>query len=151
MNYLFLWVFACLEMNSIECSLFLYTIYSLFLALKIHAHIRQLREIKGHFHGSSRIPVFVGDYYFFALFQYKKLYSYSDRCRYYLPDAKIRAAMDRLLSNTAKVPHALISQYFPRQYEDVLSGTLADDGTSLVLARLGNWNDCYFRACGTEL
>lgn len=83
--------------------------------------------------------------------EYKKLYSYSDRCRYYLPDAKIRAAMDRLLSNTAKVPHALISQYFPRQYEDVLSGTLADDGTSLVLARLGNWNDCYFRACGTEL
>lgn len=83
--------------------------------------------------------------------EFKKLYSYSDRCRYYLPDGKISAAIDTLLKNTASVPHALVSQYFPRQYEAVLSGALDASGESLVMARIGNWYDCYAVACGISL
>ena len=82
--------------------------------------------------------------------EYKKLYSYSDRCRYYLPDEKIGAAIDTLLTNTSSVPHALVSLYFPRQYEAVLSNKLSNDGLSLVLDRLGNWCDAYAIACGIK-
>ncbi len=79
---------------------------------------------------------------------YKKLYSYSDRCRYYLPAAGITAAAERLLANAIHVPHALISQYFPRQYERVISGWLGDDGLSLILDRICDWLDVYAGACG---
>ena len=83
--------------------------------------------------------------------EYKKLYSYSDRCRYYLPAASITAAIDTLLANTAHVPQALICQYFPRQYEKVLSGQLADSGEALLLDRVGNWYDVYATACKVPL
>lgn len=79
---------------------------------------------------------------------YKKLYSYSDRCRYYLPAAGITDATERLLANTPHVPHALISQYFPRQYEKVVGGELGDDGLSLVLDRVCDWLTSYAAACG---
>lgn len=82
---------------------------------------------------------------------YKKLYSYSDRCRYYLPAAGITKAIDTLLANTAHVPQALISQYFPRQYEKVVSGQLADSGEAILLDRVGNWYDIYATACGIAL
>lgn len=82
---------------------------------------------------------------------YKKLYSYSDRCRYYLPAAGITSAIDTLLSNTAHVPQALISQYFPRQYEKVVSGQLADSGEAILLDRVGDWLDGYAAACGVAL
>jgi len=82
---------------------------------------------------------------------YKKLYSYSDRCRYYLPAASITAAIDKLLANTAHVPAALICQFFPRQYEKVVSGIIADSGEALLLDRVGNWYDVYATACGIAL
>lgn len=82
---------------------------------------------------------------------YKKLYSYSDRCRYYLPARGITKAVDRLLANTTHVPAALISQYFPRQYERVISGVIGDSGMDLVLDRIGNWCDAYAAACGIKL
>ena len=83
-----------------------------------------------------------------AEIEYKKLYSYSDRCRYYLPAASITKAINRLLENTAHVPQALICQYFPRQYEKVINGQIADSGEALVLDRVGNWYDIYATACG---
>ena len=82
---------------------------------------------------------------------YKKLYSYSDRCRYYLPAEGIERAIEKLLANTKSVPAALISQYFPRQYEKAVSGAIGSDGLSLVLDRIGNWCDVYATACGVKL
>lgn len=82
---------------------------------------------------------------------YKKLYSYSDRCRYYLPAPRITAAIDRLLTNTAHIPQALVCQYFPRQYEKVVSGEIEDSGEALLLDRVGNWYDTYAAACGISL
>ena len=86
-----------------------------------------------------------------AEIEYKKLYSYSDRCRYYLPVASITAAIDKLLANTPHVPQALICQYFPRQYEKVLSGQLADSGEALLLDRICDWYDVYATACKVPL
>ena len=82
---------------------------------------------------------------------YKKLYSYSDRCRYYLPAPSITAAIDKLIANTAHVPQALICQYFPRQYEKVISGEIGDSGEALLLDRVGDWYDVYATACGIDL
>lgn len=82
---------------------------------------------------------------------YKKLYSYSDRCRYYLPAERIEQAIQTLLANTPSVPAALISQYLPRQYEKVVSGVIGSDGLSLILDRIGNWCDTYAAACGIAL
>ena len=80
--------------------------------------------------------------------RYKMLYSYSDRCRYYLPDPSVKEAIKRLLANTAHVPLALISQYFPRQYGKVVCGSIGDDGESLVLDRISDWISPYAAACG---
>ena len=82
---------------------------------------------------------------------YKKLFSYSDRCRYYLPARSITEAIDRLLANTAHVPQALICQYFPRQYEKVINGEIGDSGEALLLDRVGDWFDIYATACGVAL
>ncbi len=82
---------------------------------------------------------------------YKKLYSYSDRCRYYLPDKRISGAIKKLFSNTASVPPALISQFFPRQFQDVLGNKMECSGEGLVLSRVGNWCDAYAMACGIKL
>ena len=82
---------------------------------------------------------------------YKKLFSYSDRCRYYLPAKAVEAAIDRLLNNTKDVPVGLISQFFPQQYPQVMDGKLASDGLSLVLSRTGVWCDVYAAACGVKL
>ncbi|NLV86244.1 MAG: class II D-tagatose-bisphosphate aldolase, non-catalytic subunit [Clostridiales bacterium] len=83
--------------------------------------------------------------------EFKKLYSYSDRCRYYLPVSSVASSIDRLLENTENVPVALISQYFPRQYEKVVRGDLGQDGLSLILDRIGDWYDIYAAACGILL
>lgn len=82
---------------------------------------------------------------------YKKLYSYSDRCRYYLPARSITEAIDKLLANTAHVPQALICQYFPRQYEKVINGEIGDSGEAILLDRVGDWYDIYATACGIDL
>ncbi|MFI3313688.1 MAG: class II D-tagatose-bisphosphate aldolase, non-catalytic subunit [Eubacteriales bacterium] len=83
--------------------------------------------------------------------EYKKLYSYSDRCRYYLPAPAIDAAITKLLENTKDVPMALICQYLPHQYWKVMDGKLSTNGTDLVIDRIGNWHDIYAIACGVEI
>ena len=82
---------------------------------------------------------------------FKKIFSYSDRCRYYLPSSGVVCAIRKLLANTADVPVALISQYFPRQYEKVMRSELKTSGLALLLDRVGNWCDPYAAACGVLL
>lgn len=82
--------------------------------------------------------------------EYKKLYSYSDRCRYYLPAAEVEAAVAKLLANTKHVPIALISLFFPQQFVKVQNGEIGDDGQSLVLDRVGGWCATYASACGVK-
>ena len=80
---------------------------------------------------------------------YKKIYSYSDRCRYYLPDEQVNRAVEKLLSNLADVqlPAALVSQYFPTQYQRMMSGELEGNAMDILLDRLGQWNETYAVAC----
>jgi len=56
----------------------------------------------------------------------KRAYSYSDRSRYYMPDARVEAAMQKLFSNLegADIPMGLLHQYMPLQYIGVRNGKL---------------------------
>lgn len=82
---------------------------------------------------------------------YKKLFSYSDRCRYYLPSKSVQSSINVLLRNLTNIPVALISQYFPRQYTKVMEGELSTDCLSIILDRIGDWCDIYAASCGVKL
>ena len=80
--------------------------------------------------------------------EYKKLFSYSDRCRYYLPAKTVQDAIEKLLSNVREVPPALLSQLLPAQYRRYMSGTLRNDPLSLLYDRVGDICSDYAFACG---
>ena len=64
----------------------------------------------------------------------KRAYSYSDRSRYYMPDPRIEAAMQKLFDNirTAEIPMGLLHQYMPLQYVEVRDGRLELEPGALV-------------------
>lgn len=55
-----------------------------------------------------------------------RAYSYTDRCRYYWPEAGVQRELRILLANLSGIslPLALISQYLPGEYEAIRSGKL---------------------------
>ena len=80
--------------------------------------------------------------------EFKKLYSYSDRCRYYLPVVNVQTAINRLFSNVPHVPPALLSQFFPAQYKRFAAGLLSNDPVSIICDRIGETCTVYAAACG---
>lgn len=79
-----------------------------------------------------------------------RVFSYSDRMRYYLPRPKIVEAIDALLTKLDEVgiPEPLISQYMPKQFERVRSGLLAPTARELVIDRVRDAIRPYAAACG---
>ena len=61
-------------------------------------------------------------------------YSYSDRCRYYLCEPSVNAAMEKLFSNFEKLelPMGMLKQYLPFQYIRVRDGKVAKKARELV-------------------
>ena len=82
----------------------------------------------------------------------QRRYSFSDRLRYYLPDAEISAAQEQLLDNLTAVdiPLPLISQYLPLQYDRVMRGTLTRDPRALAMDRVKDALRPYSSACNPE-
>jgi D-tagatose-1,6-bisphosphate aldolase subunit GatZ/KbaZ len=82
--------------------------------------------------------------------QLSRKYSYSDRCRYYWPDATVRAELDVLVRNLTRNPPplTLIGQFLPTQYQAVRAGILANDPTSLIEDRVREVLRLYSTACG---
>jgi D-tagatose-1,6-bisphosphate aldolase subunit GatZ/KbaZ len=78
----------------------------------------------------------------------KLRYSYSDRCRYYLPAPAVREAVDRLLANlrAATIPPSLVSQYLPRQYARLREGALPAEPSTLLRDHVGDCVDDYLLA-----
>ena len=78
----------------------------------------------------------------------KRKYSFSDRCRYYMPTPAVEAAADRLISNlrTLGVPLNLLSQFMPIQYTKVREGELENDPVALLEDRIVNTIDEYLYA-----
>lgn len=68
-----------------------------------------------HYHGNEQDIAFA------------RKYSFSDRCRYYMGDESITAAMKQLFDNLSKIeiPLNILHQYMPRQYAKIQQGTLS--------------------------
>ena len=78
----------------------------------------------------------------------KRKYSFSDRCRYYMPTPAVEAAKDRLIGNLRRlgIPLNLLSQFMPIQYTKVREGILENDPVALVEDRITNTIDEYLYA-----
>ncbi|RKF20078.1 tagatose-bisphosphate aldolase subunit GatZ [Alginatibacterium sediminis] len=77
-------------------------------------------------------------------------YSLSDRIRYYWPDPRISAALDKLLHNLNKVeiPLGMLSQYFPVQYQLVAQQKLKVTAKALILNKIQQVLLEYSFGCG---
>lgn len=94
---------------------------------------------KRHYHGSSEEM------------HLARKYSYSDRSRYYMGDARVEAAMEKLFDNLnkAKIPESMLHQYMPSQYEEIRSGRLHKDAKELAKDAVVQIIKQYERAAGT--
>ena len=78
-----------------------------------------------------------------------RVFSYSDRIRYYWPDPAIEAAAKKLIENlsSAHIPETVLSQYLPKQYLAVREGRLALEPKALILDRVRDAIRPYAAAC----
>jgi len=81
---------------------------------------------------------------------FRRKFSLSDRLRYYWPDPQVQAALARLLKNLSRMPLplSLLSQFAPRQYEQVRSGEIAPKPEALIANRVRDVLLDYEDACG---
>ena len=79
-----------------------------------------------------------------------RFYSYSDRCRYYWPDAEVKAQIELLFGNLTKYPPALtlISQYLPLEYEAIRGGRIQASPWQIVRHHIQTVLHKYAIACG---
>lgn len=78
-----------------------------------------------------------------------RIYSYSDRIRYYWHRPEITAAVGRLISNLSSIsiPESMYSRYLPAQYERIRRGEIAGDPVSIVVDRVRDVLRLYAAAC----
>lgn len=83
----------------------------------------------------------------------KRKYSFSDRCRYYLPREGVKTALDLLIDNLTKhqIPWNLLSQFMPIQYTKVREGNLKLEPIELIKDRVSNTVDEYLYATHQEM
>lgn len=83
-----------------------------------------------------------------AELRFKRKYSFSDRCRYYMPVPEVEKAIGRLIDNlrTHGIPLNLLSQFMPIQYTKVREGELENDPVELIEDRIINTIDEYLYA-----
>ncbi len=109
---------ALFALESMEKDLFPFSPkggYSCFSSVLEQKLMQQPKYWERYYHGDE------GDLAF------ARRFSLSDRCRYYLEDEQIKAAMARLVANvnTKTIPFGLISQYFPAQKDAAIArGTI---------------------------
>jgi D-tagatose-1,6-bisphosphate aldolase subunit GatZ/KbaZ len=77
-------------------------------------------------------------------------YSYSDRCRYYWPEPKVDAALQRLLNNLRgnPAPLSVLSQYLPEQADALRTGEITNDPTAMLHHKILGVLDHYAYAVG---
>lgn len=78
----------------------------------------------------------------------KRKYSFSDRCRYYMPLPEVNDAINTLIDNlnTYGIPLNLLSQFMPIQYTKVREGKLDNNPEALIVDRIINTIDEYLYA-----
>jgi len=78
-----------------------------------------------------------------------RMYSYSDRCRYYWGDAAVQQELARLQYNLTAFPAplTLVSQYLPLQYELIRSGGLRASAEVMIQEHIRRVLRAYASAC----
>lgn len=81
--------------------------------------------------------------------KFKRKYSFSDRCRYYLPEAKINQSLKALIKNidSVEIPISILSQYMPMQYMKYREGKLELKAEALIKDKVRDYIDDYLYAC----
>jgi len=81
-----------------------------------------------------------------------RIYSYSDRIRYYWTLPSVVAATSKLLRNLerSRIPLTLLADYLPIQYTRVRNGELDNSPLPLILDKIGEALEPYIRACRGE-
>ncbi len=99
-----------------------------------------------------RNPVYWRSYYHGSEdeIQLARIYSYSDRCRYYWGDAKVQQELAQLRANldACPVPFALLSQHLPSQYEAIRSGRTSMHAEDVIQEHIRTVLRIYAAACG---
>lgn len=100
-------------------------------------------------------PTYWGNYYQGTAREQKiaRRFSYSDRIRYYWPDAYIDAAVQRLYENLDKsgIPLPLLSQFLPAQYIRVRAGQLSASPRELAIDKIRDVLRPYAIACSPQV
>ena len=84
----------------------------------------------------------------------KRKYSFSDRCRYYMPSKEMEEAVATLIKNLDsldEIPLYLLSQFMPIQYTKVREGIIENNVASLIKDRVTNTLDEYTFATNQEM
>jgi D-tagatose-1,6-bisphosphate aldolase subunit GatZ/KbaZ len=78
-----------------------------------------------------------------------RVYSYSDRIRYYWRFSEVQSSVERLMQNLEEtpIPETLLSAHCPRQYDQVRAGRLQSKPRALVIASIMMVLAPYSAAC----
>jgi D-tagatose-1,6-bisphosphate aldolase subunit GatZ/KbaZ len=84
---------------------------------------------------------------------FSRKYSYSDRSRYYWPQATVASSLERLIANLRAhpAPLTLLSQYLPKQIEAVQEGKIENDPVALIRSKVLEVLAKYSFACGMQI
>lgn len=86
-----------------------------------------------HYHGTENEILF------------KMKYSFSDRCRYYLPDKDVSEAIEKLKKNIneIQIPLSILSQYMPDVFRKVIEEGLEVTAELMIKSRIMNCIESY--------
>ncbi len=99
-------------------------------------------------------PKYWGSYYKGSAeeVEFARVYSLSDRCRYYWSRAAVQQEVARLLENlsSTSLPISLVSQYLPIEYKAVRDGHIVSSAEVLIEYHIQNILRQYSAACGAR-
>ncbi|HTX89666.1 MAG TPA: class II D-tagatose-bisphosphate aldolase, non-catalytic subunit [Anaerolineales bacterium] len=81
---------------------------------------------------------------------FARMYSLSDRVRYYWSDLPVQIAVEKLVENLSRapLPESILEGSLPVQYEHILDGSIENTPTAVILDRVQTVLKDYASACG---
>ncbi len=78
-----------------------------------------------------------------------RIYSYSDRVRYYWADPEVETAAQKLIDNLTaiSIPENLLSRYLPAQYWALRRGVIDGSPMSIIQSKVREIIGMYASAC----